>query len=159
MTKPIVKIIEVPEGGMNPKTNLHEKPIWTVRFGDGEERSLMKNKIIEYLSMSYHNSVASFEKQVFNDLITGWVIVFQDHKGKFVAEEEFYNQITDGHMRRNREDVKAFEYKPAQPQSPIFTERKSLTTLEERKKIDTFREFIKKDARPHPEATGYEDSK
>ena len=61
MTKHILQIEELPEGGENPKTKVHEKPAWGIKFFDGEEKILFKYKMIEYLSMAYRKSVGHFE--------------------------------------------------------------------------------------------------
>ena len=45
MSKKITSLIQINEGGKNPKTNLFEKPLWELRFGD------IKNDILETTSL------------------------------------------------------------------------------------------------------------
>jgi len=166
MTKHILQIEELPEGGENPKTKVHEKTAWRIKFFDGEEKILVKYKIIEYLSMAYRKAVGHFEKR--NVVTTGgntvvWFIIFQDgESGDLLGKNEFCTKLTDGHMQRNQEDVKQFQA----PESPIFTE--SITSPEDRIKVDQFRDQVKEEeykelrrkaAEPHPEATGFADTK
>ena len=166
MTKHILQIEELPEGGENPKTKVHEKTAWRIKFFDGEEKILVKYKIIEYLSMAYRKAVGHFEKR--NVVTTSgntvvWFIIFQDgESGDLLGKNEFCTKLTDGHMQRNQDEVKQFQA----PESPIFTD--PITSPEDRIKVDQFRdqvkedeykELIRKDAEPHPEATGYADTK
>ena len=166
MTKHILQIEELPEGGENPKTKVHEKTAWRIKFFDGEEKILVKYKIIEYLSMAYRKAVGHFEKR--NVVTTGgntvvWFIIFQDgESGDLLGKNEFCTKLTDGHMQRNQDEVKQFQA----PESPIFTD--PITSPEDRIKVDQFRdqvkedeykELIRKDAEPHPDAMGYADTK
>ena len=166
MTKHILHIEELSEGGENTKTKVHEKTAWRIKFFDGEEKILVKYKIIEYLSMAYRKAVGHFEKRTVvtasgNTVV--WFIIFQDgESGDLLGNNEFCTKLSDGHMQRNQEDVKEFQA----PQSPIFTE--SLTSPEDRIKVDKFRdqvkeeeykELIRKDAEPHPDAKGVSDKK
>jgi|TARA_R110001583_G_scaffold159431_3_gene311271 hypothetical protein len=166
MTKHILQIEELPEGGENPKTKLHEKTAWRIKFFDGEEKILVKYKIIEYLSMAYRKAVGHFEKRTVvtasgNTVV--WFIIFQDgESGDLLGKNEFCTKLSDGHMQRNQEDVKQFQA----PESPIFTD--PITSPEERIKIDKFRnqamkdeykEIRRKAAEPHPNETGYTDTK
>ena len=164
MTKPILQIEELSEGGENPKTKVHEKPAWGIKFFDGEERMLFKYKIIEYLSMACRKSVGHFEKRTVvtasgNTVV--WFIIFQDgESGDLLGKNEFCTKLTDGHMQRNQDEVKQFQA----PESPIFTD--PITSPEDRIKVDKFRDQVKedeykelrrKDAEPHPDAMGYPD--
>jgi hypothetical protein len=167
MTKHILHIEELSEGGENPKTKVHEKTAWRIKFFDGEEKILVKYKIIEYLSMAYRKAVGHFEKRTVEttsgNSVVVWFIIFQDgHSGDLLGKNEFCTKLTDGHMQRNQEDVKQFQTS----ESPIFTD--TVTSPEDRIKVDTFRDQVKedeykelrrKDAELHPEATGYADKK
>ena len=44
MSKKIISLIQINEGGKNPKTNLFEKPLWELSFADDEKR-ILKNLI------------------------------------------------------------------------------------------------------------------
>ena len=167
MTKHILQIEELAEGGENPKTKVQEKPAWGIKFFDGEEKMMFKYKMIEYLSMAYRKSVGHFEKRTVvttsGNSVVVWLIVFQDGRsGDLLPSKDFCTKLSDGHMQRNQEDVKQFQA----PESPIFTE--PITSPEDRIKVDKFRDQVKeeeykelrrKDAEPHPEATGYADTK
>jgi len=167
MTKHILQIEELSEGGENPKTKVHEKTAWRIKFFDGEEKILVKYKIIEYLSMAYRKAVGHFEKRTVEttsgNSVVVWFIIFQDgESGDLLGKNEFCTKLADGHMQRNQEDVKQFQA----PQSPIFTE--PITSPEDRIKVDKFRDQVKedeykelrrKDAEPHLDATGYADTK
>ena len=163
MTKPILQIEELSEGGENPKTKVQEKPAWGIKFFDGEERMMFKYKMIEYLSMAYRKSVGHFEKRTVvttsGNSVVVWLIVFQDGRsGDLLPSKDFCTKLSDGHMQRNQEDVKQFQA----PESPIFTD--PITSPEDRIKVDKFRDQVKadeykelkrKDAEPNPDATGY----
>ena len=51
MTKKIVTLSQLPEGSVNSKTGLAEKPAWQVGFDDQSNRTLFKADINTYLSM------------------------------------------------------------------------------------------------------------
>ena len=64
MSKEISKLTQLEEGGKNPKTELFEKPLWELEFGDGSIRILGKPKMEEYISKAYNNTVHHFNKRV-----------------------------------------------------------------------------------------------
>ena len=39
MSKEIIDITQIDEGGQNPRTNLFEKPLWELHFINGEKRT------------------------------------------------------------------------------------------------------------------------
>ena len=101
MTKPILQIEELAEGGENPKTKVQEKPAWGIKFFDGEEKMMFKYKMIEYLSMAYRKSVGHFEKRTVvttsGNSVVVWLIVFQDGRsGDLLPSKDFCTKLSDG---------------------------------------------------------------
>ena len=48
MTKKITSLVQKNDGGINPKTELFEQPIWLLTLEDVEEKILCKDKMEEY---------------------------------------------------------------------------------------------------------------
>ena len=59
MSKIIVGLQQIDEGAINPRTGIHEQPIWKTTLQGGEERLLGKHKMEEYISKAYGKSHTS----------------------------------------------------------------------------------------------------
>jgi len=155
MSLKIEKIIQVDSGGVNPKTNLFEQPIWELTLEDGEQRLLGKDKIEEYLSKGYDNSVHQFKRWSVTST-TGaelylWSIVFTDKGHDLCVGQRFLDKLYQGHVRKDEEKYRKHEKELQEkmsntPVNPVlFPDRKTLTTEEERKELDEFREKVKEE--------------
>jgi len=154
MSLKIEKIIQVDSGGVNPKTNLFEQPIWELTLEGGEQRLLGKDKMGEYLSKGYDNSVHQFKRWLVTST-TGselflWAIVFTDKSHDLCVGQRFLDKLYQGHVRKDEEKYRKHEMDKAEnhPVNPVlFSDslRKSYTTEEERKELDDFREKVKED--------------
>ena len=153
MSLKIEKIIQIDSGGVNPKTNLFEQPIWELTLEDGEQRLLGKDKMEEYLSKGYDNSVYQFKRWLVTST-TGselylWAIVFTDKGHDLCVGQRFLNKLYQGHVRKDEEKYRKHEKELQDkmsntPVNPVlFPDRKTLTTEEERKELDEFREKVK----------------
>ena len=150
MSLGIEKINQIVSGGTNPKTNLFEQPIWELTLENGEKRLLGKDKVEEYLSKGYDNSVHQFKRWSVTSTSGAelylWAIIFSDKSHDMCVTKRFLEKLYQGHVRKDEEKYKKHEKDRAEnhPVNPVlFTERKSLTTDEERKELDEFRNQIK----------------
>jgi len=150
MSLRIENINQIDSGGTNPKTNLFEQPIWELTLENGEKRLLGKDKVEEYLSKGYDNSVHQFKRWSVTTTSGAelylWAIIFSDKSHDVCVTTRFLEKLYQGHVRKDEEKYKKHEKDRAEnhPVNPVlFTERKSLTTDEERKELDEFRNQIK----------------
>ena len=106
MTKTIVTISQLPDGKINPKTELVEKPAWQLGFDDQSADILFKSKMLEHLSRGYRKTVENFRR---GDVTTSsgqtsfWIVVFQDYEVRLQMNIEIMKIITDGHRNIERE--------------------------------------------------------
>ena len=150
MSLRIENINQIDSGGTNPKTNLFEQPIWELTLENGEKRLLGKDKVEEYLSKGYDNSVHQFKRWSVTTTSGAelylWAIIFSDKSHDMCVTTRFLEKLYQGHVRKDEEKYKKHEKDRAEnhPVNPVlFTERKSLTTDEERKELDEYRNQIK----------------
>ena len=190
MSKTIVRIDQISDGGINPETNITEDVLWTLHFDNNEGvRNLGRNQMLEYLTSgtSPIKNVHSFKKWDITTTqgseVRTWVVVYDDHTHVQLVNRDFYTLISNGH--RNKEElVNVANEEPdeiidssqrgavskaiQQVQEEAQAER--ITSTDEREKVDSFRDkvredrkfqdfrdLIRKDARPHPDAKGYDD--
>ena len=184
----ITNIIQIDEGGTNPKTELFEQPLWELTFETGEKRIIGKPKMEEYLSKAYEKTVHHFKRRISTltsgTKITQWSVVFTDYDDVLLATIELCEKLYKGHQRQDEEKYKKLDEElttkrglvseaivKAQEHSQHESYHR-ITTPDEREQIDKhrdkvkeeenlgdFRDLIKKDAAPHPDAKGYEDMK
>ena len=106
MTKTIVTISQLPDGKVNPKTELMEKPAWQLGFDDQSADILFKSKMLEHLSRGYRKTVENFRR---GDVTTSsgqtsfWIVVFQDYEVRLQTAMEIMQIITDGHRNIEKE--------------------------------------------------------
>ena len=107
MTKTIVTISQLPDGKINPKTELVEKPAWQLGFDDQSADILFKSKMLEHLSRGYRKTVENFRRGDVTTVSGGqtsfWIVVFQDYEVRLQTATEIMQIITDGHRNIERE--------------------------------------------------------
>ena len=176
----ITNIIQIDEGGTNPKTELFEQPLWELTFETGEKRIIGKPKMEEYLSKAYEKTVHHFKRRISTltsgTKITQWSVVFTDYDDVLLATIELCEKLYKGHQRKDEEKYNKLDEELTSKRglvSEAITKAQEhsqhrITTSEERKEIDEhrdkvkeegdlgdFRDLIRKDALPHPDKTGY----
>jgi len=107
MTKTIVTISQLPDGKINPKTELIEKPAWQLGFDDQSADILLKSKMLEHLSRGYRKTVENFRRGDVTTVSGGqtsfWIVVFQDYEVRLQTAIEIMQIITDGHRNIEKE--------------------------------------------------------
>ena len=186
MSKIISNIEQLDEGGINPKSGIHEDKLWKLNFDDDTDtRVLGRNKVLEYLTKGTvpPKTVHSFGRWIItttqDNSIRTWVIVYDDKSHVQLINKDFYSLMTSGHRNKDEEKEKIeggrgpVSTAIAQAQQQAQEESQpSVTTAEEREKVDTFRnqvkeekssdafyEEVRKDYAPHPDAKGFVDQK
>ena len=202
MSKTIVRIDQISDGGINPETDITEDVLWTLHFdNNGGARTLGRNQMLTYLTAgtSPIKNVHSFKKwditTTQGNEIRTWVIVYDDHTHVQLVNKDFYSLIANGH--RNKEELMDLEKEELeesddvnergavskairQAQEEAAEKNQPITSLDERKEVDDFRnqikkevrnqvkkedrfqdfrDLIRKDALLHPDAKGYTDKK
>jgi hypothetical protein len=194
MSKTIVRIDQISDGGTNPETSIIEDVLWTLHFdNNGGVRTLGRNQMLMYLTSgtSPIKNVHSFKKwdikTTQGNEIRTWVIVYDDHTHIQLTNKDFYSLIANGHRNKEEMDLKnenpeysaetgdasqrgAVSKAIQQAQEEAAEKKQPITSPDERKKVDSFRDqvtkdskfddfrdLIRKDAAPHPDAKGYED--
>ncbi|MBI29582.1 MAG: hypothetical protein CMI95_06845 [Pelagibacteraceae bacterium] len=113
MSKEIIDISQIQDGGINPITGIHEKPTWNIKFADGDERVLFKHKMIEYLSMGFQKQVETFKKVVIKtkteETLT-WLVIFRDYRSQHLTIKNFFNLLLEGHSHRNEDAYMRWEH-------------------------------------------------
>jgi hypothetical protein len=150
MTKIINDIIQNDSGGDNPETHAHEDKVWELRFDDGEITILTRSKMNYFLTRGTvpAKSVHEFKKweitTTHNTHFRTWVVVYDDKSHLQLTNIDFYSLLSNGH--RNGEETlvdSTNEKEHHAPQNPILFEgRKIITSKEERKEIDEFRDHV-----------------
>ena len=161
MTKAIKDIVQNDSGGDNPETHVHEDKVWELQFDDGEITTVTRSKMNYFLTKGTVPAKAVHEFKKW-EITTNhglkfrtWVVVYDDKSHLQLINTDFYSLLSNGHKNRD-EEIQVEESKDAvfahdekelsSPQNPIlFQTRKSLTSKEERKEIDEFREHVIKD--------------
>ena len=176
----ITNIIQIDEGGTNPKTELFEQPLWELTFETGEKRIIGKPKMEEYLSKAYEITGHHFKRRISTltsgTKITQWSVVFTDYDDVLLATPELCEKLYKGHQRKDEEKYNKLDEELTSKRglvSEAITKAQEhsqhrITTSEEREEIDKhrdkikeegdlgdFRDLIRKDALPHPDKTGY----
>ena len=185
----ITNIIQIDEGGTNPKTELFEQPLWELTFETGEKRIIGKPKMEEYLSKAYEKTVHHFKRRISTltsgTKITQWSVVFTDYDDVLLATIELCEKLYKGHQRKDEEKYNKLDEEltskrglvseaitKAQMEHKQHENYHRVTTPDDKEKVEAFRDqvrkkenledfrdLIRKDALPHPDATGYEDKK
>ena len=193
MSKVITQINQLDEGGINPKSGVHEDKLWELNFEDEDSRILGRTKVLEYLtkgtvpSKTAHSFKLWSIKTSSGNTIRTWVVVYDDHSHVQLINKDFYSILTSGHRNKDEEKEKRegnrgpISTAVVQAQQQAQEEsQSSVTTAEDRIKVDAFRtqvkeeegldfnkfkseeayrELIKKDALLHPDAKGLADTK
>ena len=107
MSLKISNIQQIDEGGINPKTELFEQPMWELSLETGEKRILGKPKMEEYLSKAYEKTVHHFKRRISvltsGTKITQWSVVFTDYDDTLLATPELCDKLYKGHQRKDEE--------------------------------------------------------
>ena len=185
MSLKINNIRQVDEGGINPKTELFEQPMWELTLETGENRILGKPKMEEYLSKAYEKTVHHFKRRISvltsGNRITQWSVVFTDYDDALLATSEFCDKLYKGHQRKDEDKYNKLDEELTSKRGSVSeaiakaterSQRAEITTKDDREKVDTFRnqvieegnkeayrELIRRDSAPHPDAKGYEETK
>jgi len=185
MSLKISNVQQIDEGGVNPKTELFEQPMWELSLETGEKRVLGKPKMEEYLSKAYEKTVHHFKRRISvltsGTKITQWSVVFTDYDDTLLATGEFCDKLYKGHQRKDEEKYNELDEELTSKRGLVSeaiakarerSQRAEITTPEDRDKVDAFRnrvreegneeayrELIREDSAPHPDAKGYEDKK
>ena len=113
MSLKINNIRQIDEGGINPKTELFEQPMWELTLETGENRILGKPKMEEYLSKAYEKTVHHFKRRISvltsGNRITQWSVVFTDYDDVLLATPELCDKIYKGHQRKDEEKYKKLD--------------------------------------------------
>ena len=159
MSKIIINIEQLDEGVINPKRGIHEDKLWRLHFDDNTDpRVLGRNKVLEYLTKGTvpPKTVHSFRRWIItttqNNSIRTWVIIYDDKSHVQLINKDFYSLLTNGHRKKDEEKEEAEGQRGAvstaiaQAQQQAQEEvQPSVTTAEEREKVDAFRNQIKED--------------
>ena len=187
MSKIISNIEQLDEGGINPKSGIHEDKLWKLYFDDDSEpRILGRNKVLEYLTKGTvpSRTVHSFKRWVLtttqDNSIRTWVIIYDDKSHVQLINRDFYSLLTNGHRKKDEEKEEKIEGERGIVSTAIVQAQQqaqeegqpSITTAEDRLKIDAFRtqikeekssdslyEEVRKDYYANPDAKGFVDSK
>ena len=165
MSKTIVRIDQISDGGINPETNITEDVLWTLHFDNNEGvRNLGRNQMLEYLTSgtSPIKNVHSFKKWDITTTqgseVRTWVVVYDDHTHVQLVNRDFYTLISNGH--RNKEElVNVANEEPEESdgihdrgaiskavrQATEVSEAERITSPYEREKVDSFRDKVRED--------------
>ena len=110
MSKIISNIEQLDEGGINPKSGIHEDKLWRLHFDDDSEpRVLGRNKVLEYLTKGTvpPKTVHSFRRWIIttsqDNSIRTWVVVYDDKSHVQLINKDFYSLMTNGHKKKDEE--------------------------------------------------------
>ena len=165
MSKTIVRIDQISDGGRNPETNITEDVLWTLHFDNNEGvRNLGRNQMLEYLTSgtSPIKNVHSFKKWDITTTqgseVRTWVVVYDDHTHVQLINKDFYALIANGH--RNKEELvdlasedpedsddisERGSISKAVRQATEVSEAERITSPDEREKVDSFRDKVRED--------------
>ena len=161
MSKIISNIEQLDEGGINPKSGIHEDKLWRLHFDDDSDpRVLGRNKVLEYLTKGTvpPKTVHSFKRWILttsqSNSIRTWVVVYDDKSHVQLINKDFYSLLTNGHRKKDEEKEEKIEGERgiistaiAQAQQQAQEESKlSVTTAEDRITVDAFRTQVKEEA-------------
>jgi|TARA_E500000318_G_scaffold87012_1_gene83841 hypothetical protein len=152
MTKKITSIVQNNDGDTNPKTGLFEQPVWVLELEDGEKRILGKEKMEEYLSKGYERTVHSFKRWVMTSVsgteISAYCVVFTDKSHDLIPTTKLREQLYNGHKRKDLEKYEQLEQElkeKSQLNPALFHPPKTITTEDEKKELEEFREKVLND--------------
>ena len=150
MTKKITSLVQKNDGGINPKTELFEQPIWLLTLEDGEEKILGKDKMEEYLSKGFDKAIHQFKRWKVtttqgND-VDVWVVIFTDKTHDLCPTVKIIDKLFTGDSVRDAEKFKKIEEelekKRDVPQNPALFHGSTITTPEEKELLEKKRKEI-----------------
>ena len=160
MSKTIVHIDQISDGGTNPETNIMEEVLWTLKFDNNEGiRTLGRSQMLEYLTAgtSPIQNVHSFKKWEIKTrlghTIRTWVIVYDDKSHVQLNNDSFYSLLTNGHRNKDEEKEESIETEEeiegqrgaiskAIQQAQEEAQGGRTTSKEDKEKVDAFREQV-----------------
>ena len=164
MSKTIVHIDQISDGGTNPETNIMEEVLWTLEFdNNGGTRTLGRSQMLEYLTAgtSPIKNVHSFKKWEIKTrlghTIRTWVIVYDDKSHVQLNNDSFYSLLTNGHRNKEEEKKSSTETEEviesqrgaiskAIQQAQEEAQAEKITSKEDKEKVEAFRDsdFVRK---------------
>jgi hypothetical protein len=146
MSKKIIKIEQIEEGGKNEKGVQVDK-LWKLYFENHEVPRILDKTQLQELAQkgtSPPKSVFSATRwgSTFSPTLTDktfywWILVYDDRSHAVLLPGEFYDLLYEGHRKEQEELHPKAE---APPNPALFTER--ITTLEEKEEIKQLREEL-----------------
>tara|TARA_R100001594_G_scaffold17047_5_gene34907 strand:+ start:1085 stop:1606 length:522 start_codon:yes stop_codon:yes gene_type:complete len=148
MSKKIIKIEQIEEGGKNEKGDIVDK-LWKLYFESKEVRILDKRQLKDLAQsgtsppktiFSVTRWGSTFPATLTDKVFHWWIIVYEDKNHTVLLPNAFYDLLYQGH--RNEEDkIDNDKIKIEAPPNPaLFTER--ITTPEEKEEIKRLRQEI-----------------
>ena len=148
MSKKIIKIEQIEEGGKNEKGDIVDK-LWKLYFESKEVRILDKRQLKDLAKsgtsppktiFSVTRWGSTFPATLTDKVFHWWIIVYEDKNHTVLLTNAFYDLLYQGH--RNEEDkIDNDKIKIEAPPNPaLFTER--ITTPEEKEEIKRLRQEI-----------------
>ena len=150
MSKKIIKIEQIEEGGKNEKGDIVDK-LWKLYFEEEEQRILDKTQLKELAQSgtsppktiySVTRWGSTFKETLTDKVFYWWLIVYEDKNHTVLLPRAFYDLLYQGH--RNEEDKKDIDKVKAEaPVNPaLFEQTKRITTPEEKEEIKRLRQEI-----------------
>ena len=145
MTKKIISIEQIEEGGKNEKGVVVDK-LWKLNFENDEYPRILDKTQLKELAQSGTSPPKSifsvtrwgstFPPTLTDKTFYWWLIVYEDKSHTVLLPLEFYELLYQGHKKEEVEKVKL----EAPPNPALFTER--ITTPEEKEEIKRLRQEI-----------------
>ena len=150
MSKKIIKIEQIEEGGKNEKGVVVDK-LWKLYFEDIEAPRILDKTQLQELAQkgtSPPKSIFSVTRwgSTFSPTLTDktfywWIVIYDDRSHTVLLPNEFYDLLYEGH-RKEEEELHPKKETPID--NPfLFTDR--ITTSEEKKEIKNLRKQIDAD--------------
>ena len=164
MSKTIVHIDQISDGGTNPETNIMEEVLWTLLFDNDEgTRILGRSQMLEYLTAgtSPIKNVHSFKKWEIKTrlghTIRTWVVVYDDKSHVQLNNDSFYSLLTNGHRNKEEEKKESIDTEEviesqrgaiskAIQQAQEEAQADRITSREEKEELSTFRDQVREES-------------
>jgi hypothetical protein len=145
MSKKIIKIEQIEEGGKNEKGVIVDK-LWKLFFENDENPRILDKTQLKELAQSGTSPPKSlfsvtrwgstFKPTLTDQTFYWWILVYEDKSHAVLLSKEFYELLYQGHKKEEEETTRI-----EPPLNPaLFTER--ITTEEEKKEIQDLRKKL-----------------
>ena len=151
MSKKIIKIEQIEEGGKNEKGDIVDK-LWKLYFESKDERILDKRQLKDLAQsgtsppktiFSVTRWGSTFPATLTDKVFHWWIIVYEDKNHTVLLPNAFYDLLYQGHRNEeDKTDIDKVKFE-APPNPALFTER--ITTPEEKEEIARLRQEIDSD--------------